>query len=200
MRGAVMIDRFLEGNKRFIANDFEKDREYYKKLSTGQSPTALFIGCSDSRVNLERVVDAKMGEIFVHRNIGNIVPRDDVNLATVLEYAVKHLKVQDIVVFGHSDCGAMKALDAGPGSGDVFIPAWLDNAKEVKVLADEKLPDPKTPAAVREKRRLIEIENMRLQLEHLRSYDFVRSAEEKGTIALHGLYYDLETGEVSRVL
>ncbi len=193
-----MIDKFLEGNKRFIENDFAKDREYYRKLSTGQSPTALFIGCSDSRVNLERIVDAKMGEIFVHRNIGNIVPEGDVNLATVLEYAVKHLKVQDIVVFGHSDCGAMKALDAGPSSEDVYIPEWLENAKEVKVLADEKMPAPETPEAVKEKRRLIEIENMRVQIENLRSYDFIRKAEEEGKIALHGLYYDLETGEVSR--
>ena len=193
-----MIDKFLEGNKRFIENDFAKDREHYRKLSTGQSPTALFIGCSDSRVNLERVVDAKMGEIFVHRNIGNIVPEGDANLATVLEYAVKHLKVQDIVVFGHSDCGAMKTLDAGPSSEDAFIPGWLEHAKEAKILADGKLPAPETPEAVREKRRMIEIENMRIQIENLRSYDFIRKAEEEGTIALHGLYYDLETGEVSR--
>jgi carbonic anhydrase len=195
-----MIDKFLEGNKRFIENDFSKDREYYRKLSTGQSPTAIVIACSDSRVNPERVVDAKMGEIFVHRNIGNIAPREDENLATVLEYAVKHLKVQDIVVFGHSDCGAMKTLDVGPSSEDTFIPEWLEYAKEAKVLADEKMPDPATPEAVREKRRMIEIENMRIQLENLRTYDFIKKAEEKGTIALHGLYYDLETGEVSKIL
>jgi carbonic anhydrase len=194
-----MIDKFLEGNKRFIENDFTKDREYYRKLSTGQSPTALFIGCSDSRVNLERVVDAKMGEIFVHRNIGNIVPRGDANLATVLEYAVKHLKVQDIVVFGHSDCGAMKTLDAGPSIEDAYIPEWLENAKEVKILADEKMPAPETPEAVKEKRTMIEIENMRVQIGHLRSYDFIKKAEEEGKIALHGLYYSLETGEVSKV-
>lgn len=195
-----MIEKFLEGNKRFIENDFAKDREYYRKLSTGQSPTALFIGCSDSRVNLERVVDAKMGEIFVHRNIGNIVPCGDANLATVLEYAVKHLNVQDIVVFGHSDCGAMKTLDAGPSSEDVYIPEWLEHAREAKILADEKIPNPETPDAIREKRRMIEIENMRIQLEHLRSYEFIKTAEDEGKIALHGLYYDLETGEVSRVL
>jgi len=194
-----MIDKFLEGNKRFIENDFAKDREYYRKLSTGQSPTALVIACSDSRVNPERVVDAKMGEIFVHRNIGNIAPRGDANLATVLEYAVKHLKVQDIVVFGHSDCGAMKTLDAGPSSEDAFIPEWLEHAKKAKILADEKIPAPETPEAVREKRRMIEIENMRIQLENLRAYDFIRKAEEEGKIALHGLYYSLETGEVSRV-
>jgi carbonic anhydrase len=194
-----MIDKFLEGNKRFIENDFAKDREYYRKLSTGQSPTALVIACSDSRVNPERVVDAKMGEIFVHRNIGNIAPRDDANLATVLEYAVKHLKVQDIVVFGHSECGAMKTLDVGASSEDAYIPAWLEHAKEAKIVADERMPAPESPKAVSEKRKLIEIENMRIQIENLRAYDFIRKAEEEGKIALHGLYYSLETGEVSRV-
>lgn len=194
-----MIDKFLEGNKRFIENDFSKDREYYRKLSTGQSPTALVIACSDSRVDPERVLDAKMGEIFVHRNIGNIAPRDDANLATVLEYAVKHLKVQDIVVFGHSDCGAMKTLDLGASSADVFIPEWLENAKEAKFVADGKMPVPETPEAVKEKRKIIEIENMRIQIENLRTYDFIKKAEEEGKIALHGLYYSLDSGAVSKL-
>lgn len=194
-----MIDKFLEGNKKFIEEDFSKDSEYYKKLSTGQSPTALWIGCSDSRVDPERVTNARMGEIFVHRNIGNIVPEDDINLATVLEYAVKHLKVQDIVVYGHSDCGAMKALDAG-ASNDEFVPKWLDNAREVKEKVDATLKEPTTPDEVEERKKFIEIENMRLQLEHLRTYSFVKDAEMSGKIALHGVYYDLKTGELSKVI
>ena len=97
-----MVERFLEGNRKFIEENFSKDPDHYGKLATGQSPTALWIACSDSRVNPECITSARMGEIFVHRNIGNIVPHGDKNLGTVLEYAVNHLKVKDIVVCGHS--------------------------------------------------------------------------------------------------
>ncbi|NYT05581.1 MAG: carbonic anhydrase [Methanomicrobiales archaeon] len=194
-----MIEKFLEGNKRFIEQDFSKDYEYYQQLSRGQSPTALWIGCSDSRVNPERVAGAKMGEIFVHRNIGNIAPENDINLATVLEYAVNHLKVQDVVVYGHSDCGAMKALDKG-AHGDEYIPLWLKHAEGAKERANAQMPSPAGPEQEKERRRLIEFENIKLQLEHLRAYPLVKKAEDEGRIALHGLYYDLETGKLSKVV
>lgn len=193
-----MIDRFLEGNKRFIEEDFNKDREYYRSLATGQKPTALFIACSDSRVNPERICSARMGEIFVHRNIGNIVPKEDINLATVLEYAVNHLKVQDIVVCGHSNCGAMKALDAG-AANDTYIPRWLANATDVKDEIDGKNLPKGTPEEQKARSREIEIVNMRHQLDNLKSYDLVAKAIREGRIQLHGLYYDLETGVVSKV-
>jgi carbonic anhydrase len=189
-----MIDKFLEGNKRFIEEDFSRDREYYLKIANKQTPTALFIGCSDSRVDPERVTGAKMGEIFVHRNIGNIVAKDDPNLGTVLEYAVEHLRVQDIVVYGHSDCGAMKALDAGEGG--MYIGGWLEAAKGAKAKADAE----KIPALTPARKKAIEIENMRIAIANLRTYPFVKKAEDEGLLTLHGLYYDLETGELSKVL
>jgi carbonic anhydrase len=193
-----MIDRFLEGNRRFIEEDFSKDREYYRSLATGQKPTALFIACSDSRVNPERICGAKMGEIFVHRNIGNIVPKDDLNLATVLEYAVNHLKVTDIVVCGHSNCGAMKALDAG-AENDTFIPRWLDYASDVKAEIEGKNLPKETAEELKARSREIELVNMRHQLDNLKSYDLVRKAIDEGRVQLHGLYYDLDTGTVSKV-
>jgi carbonic anhydrase len=193
-----MIDKFLEGNKRFIAEDFNKDRDYYTKLSTGQSPTALFIGCSDSRVNPERVTGAKMGEIFVHRNIGNIVCENDPNLGTVLEYAVNHLKVKDIVIYGHSNCGAMKALDH-INPDEEFIPGWLENARDARVNVDAGIQPPATEEAKLERLRRIEIENMKVQLAHLRTYRIVQEAEAAGRIAIYGLYYDLASGELTRV-
>jgi carbonic anhydrase len=193
-----MIDRFLEGNRRFIEEDFNKDREYYRSLATGQKPTALFIACSDSRVNPERICGAKMGEIFVHRNIGNIVPKEDLNLATVLEYAVNHLKVADIVVCGHSNCGAMKALDAG-AANDTYIPLWLDNASDVKAEIEGKSLPRGTAEEQKARSKEIEIVNMRHQLDNLRSYELVLKAIEEGRIQLHGLYYDLDTGQVSKI-
>jgi len=192
-----MIDKFLEGNKQFIENDFKKDAELYQKLAKGQSPTALFIGCSDSRVDPERVTGAKMGDIFVHRNIGNIVAKNDPNLATVLEYAIHHLNVDDIVVYGHSDCGAMKALDAGEGGE--HIPGWLNHAKEAKEIADAEALPSSTPEETNGRKKFLEVENMRIQLENLRSYGFVKKAEDDGEVTLHGLYYDLETGKLEKI-
>lgn len=192
-----MVERFLEGNRKFIEEDFSKDPEHYAKLATGQSPTSLWIACSDSRVDPERITNARMGDIFVHRNIGNIVPVGDGNLGTVLEYAVNHLKVKDIVVCGHSDCGAMKALDHE--SDEEYIPSWLKNAEDVKIKVDKKFGGPgecKDPSA---RKREIEYENIHLQLANLRTYQAVKDAEEAGKIRLTGIYYDLGTGKLEIV-
>jgi carbonic anhydrase len=197
MRSEAMIDRFLEGNRKFLEEDFAQNPEHYGSLVSSQSPTVLWIGCSDSRVNPERITGAKAGEIFVQRNIGNIVPIHDWNFATVLEYAVNHLKVDDIVVCGHSDCGAMKALDKE--STDAYIPLWLNNAVEAKTRVDARISSPKTPEEEKERRRMIELENIKLQLEHLRTYPPVKAAEKAGKIRLHGVYFDLATGKLAKI-
>ena len=192
-----MIDKFLEGNRAFVAGDFTKKKEFYAGLAKGQSPKVLWIGCSDSRVTPERITSAEAGELFVYRNIGNIVPHSSWTFATVLEYAIRHLKVEEIVVCGHSDCGAMKAL--GKETGDSYIPIWLNHAGEVltKVEAEiKKLPNPPDGKG---KRRMIELENVRAQVAHLRTYPLVKAAETEGRIRVHGLYYDLESGRITRV-
>ncbi|MGE5832602.1 MAG: carbonic anhydrase [Methanomicrobiales archaeon] len=192
-----MIDKLLEGNHLFVTGEFAKKKAFYTGLARGQSPKTLWIGCVDSRVTPERITSAEAGELFVHRNIGNIVPHASWTFATVLEYAIRHLKVEEIVICGHSDCGAMKAL--GKASGDTYIPLWLNNAGDVlpKVEADIA----KLPRAPDEKgrRRMIEMENVRLQITHLRTYPLVKEAEAEGRIRVYGLYYDLESGRVSRV-
>ncbi len=158
----------------------------------------LWIGCSDSRVNPERVTGARSGEIFVQRNIGNIVPIHDWNFATVLEYAVVHLKVKDIAVCGHSDCGAIKALDKE--SSDSYIPLWLNNARDAKERVDQRISAPATPEEKRARYTEIEKENVRLQIEHLNLYPVVKSAVRDNRIGMHGLYYDLETGTLSKIV
>lgn len=192
-----MIDQFIKGNKRFQETEFLENRDYYQGLSTGQSPKVLWIGCSDSRVDPERITAARAGEIFVHRNIGNIVPISGWNFATVLEYAINHLKVNDIVICGHSDCGAIKGL--GKETNDAYIPFWLGNAITAKERVDQRLPPASTPDE--EKARLNEIvkENVRLQLEHLRNYPLVKKAEREERVTLHGLYFDIESGTLSPV-
>lgn len=193
-----MIESFLEGNKVFLEQDFARKKDRYTQLTTSQHPTVLWIGCSDSRVNAERITHCRAGELFTHRNIGNIVPTHDWNFATVLEYAVRHLKVKDIVICGHSDCGALNALDVDM-SKDAYIPLWINNAREAQTRVDARLGEIKTPEEKAHRKREIELENIRLQLEHLRMYPLVFNAEKEGSIQLHGLFYNLETGELSKI-
>jgi len=185
-----MIEEFLEGNKRFVEEDFKKKKEHYLALSKGQNPKALWIACSDSRVDPERIISAEMGDIFVHRNIGNLVPENDLNTATVLEYAVNHLKVQDIVVCGHSNCGAMKALVSERSPEDRYIPEWLEKAEPVPAVAELNAA---------ERMKGIEIENIRRQLKNLKGYYMVQRALKHGDLEVHGIYYDLETGLMEKI-
>ncbi|HJJ30870.1 MAG TPA: carbonic anhydrase [Methanocorpusculum sp.] len=193
-----MIDALLEGNKVFLEKDFERKKERYMQLTTAQHPTVLWIGCSDSRVNPERITHCRAGELFTHRNIGNIVPTHDWNFATVLEYAIKHLKVKDIVICGHSDCGALNSLDIDT-SKDAYISLWINNARDAKIRVDARLGAVTTPEEKAHRKREIELENICLQIEHLRQYPLVENAEKDGTIHLHGLFYNLETGELSKI-
>ena len=193
-----MIDNLLLGNQRFRETDFTRNIDYYRTLAGGQHPDTLWITCSDSRIQSGHITQARAGELFVQRNIGNIVPIHDWNFATVLEYAVVHLKVKDVVVCGHSNCGAIRALDQE--SGDAYIPLWLNNAREAKERVDRKIAVPTTVQEKEERYRLIEEENVRLQIEHLSTYPLLKKAVDEKRIAVHGLYYDLATGVLSRVV
>lgn len=192
-----MIDTLLEGNRKFREGFYKENRAHHEELTKGQSPQVLWIGCSDSRLQTGHITQTLPGTLFMHRNIGNVVPIYDWNFATVLEYAIRHLKIKDIVICGHSDCGAIKALDKE--TDDVYIPLWLNNAVEAKNRVDAKIPAPKTPDASKERSRMIEKENVRLQIEHLKMYPVVKSALIEKKIQIHGLYYNLENGELSRI-
>jgi len=192
-----MIDNLLLGNLRFRETDFTPNIDYYRELAGAQHPTTLWIACSDSRLQSGHITQARAGELFIQRNIGNIVPIHDWNFATVLEYAVMHLKVSDVVVCGHSNCGAIRALDQE--SNDAYIPLWLNNAREAKERVDRKIKPPVTVLEKDERYRLIEQENVRLQIEHLYTYPLLKKAVDEGRVAVHGLYYDLATGILSRV-
>ncbi|MFE3825438.1 carbonic anhydrase [Streptomyces sp. NPDC059092] len=181
--------------------DFES--ETYRKLAEGQFPQALFVACSDSRVIPALITGARPGEVFEIRNAGNIVPPHMPHLvsgeAATVEYALEVLDVRDIVVCGHSHCGAMGALASGkdlsalPGVG-----AWLENARPglASVLDREPLDgtDPAAPgdALVTELAQL----NVRVQLAALREYPAARRRLAEGRLKLHGWYYEVHTGEV----
>lgn len=121
--------KLIEGNIRFSESKKFEDPEYFKKLSLGQKPDYLWIGCSDSRVPANEVTGTKSGEIFVHRNIANMVVHTDLNLLSVLEYAVKYLEVKHIIVCGHYGCGGVRAAMGNESFG--VLNNWLRNIKDV---------------------------------------------------------------------
>lgn len=195
----IMIDELLSGNVKFQNTLFKQNHEQYTKLVKGQQPPVLWIGCSDSRLQTGHITNTQAGTLFMHRNIGNMAPANDWSLATVLEYGIKHLKVQHIVICGHSDCGAIKALDKDL-EGDTYVPHWLNNAIEAKLRIDAKIKKPSTPQEHKERSRMIEQENVRLQIEHLKTYPIVKKALKEKRIDIHGMYYDLETGALSKIV
>ena len=194
----IMIDELLSGNVKFQNTLFKQNHEQYTKLVKGQQPPVLWIGCSDSRLQTGHITNTQAGTLFMHRNIGNMAPANDWSLATVLEYGIKHLKVQHIVICGHSDCGAIKALDKD--LDDAHVPNWLNNAIEAKLRIDAKIKKPSTPKEHKERSRMIEQENVRLQIEHLKKYPIVKKALKEKRIDIHGMYYDLETGALSKIV
>ncbi len=190
-----MITTLLEGNKRFVAETFETDKEYFTSLAKDQKPTVLWIGCSDSRVPVNTITQTKAGEVFVHRNVGNIVATNDWNLSAVLEFSINHLKIPDIVVCGHYGCGGINALEED-APDDKYIPVWLINAYRAKERVDEKLWSLHIDFPAEKRMQLIVEENVRLQLEHLQEYPFVRKALMERKLNIHGWVYDMYTGEI----
>lgn len=190
-----MIATLLDGNIRFVEDVFERERAYFSDLAKQQNPTVLWIGCSDSRVPVNTITQTRPGEVFVHRNVGNIVATNDWNLSAVLEFTINHLKIPDIVICGHYGCGGIAALDA-KNSEDRYLPIWLNNAYKAKERVDEKLRALHMTCPKQQRMELIVEENVRLQLEHLLEYPFVRNSINSGELSVHGWVYDMNTGNI----
>lgn len=185
-------DRILAGIGRFRAH-YDEMRELFELLANeGQAPQALFIGCSDSRVAPEWITQCDPGDLFVTRNLGNIVPpygTGQTYIGAVVEYAVLRLSVRHVILCGHTDCGGIRALDqAADWSREPHIARWIEHARPARTQTEASgLPE--------EERHLATVRaNVLLQLENLRSYDPVRIGEKTGTLTLHGWVYHLETG------
>ncbi|MFI5179850.1 MAG: carbonic anhydrase [Thermoanaerobaculia bacterium] len=190
-----MISTLLEGNRRFVSETFDKEREFFATLAKDQKPTVLWIGCSDSRISVTTITSTKVGEIFVHRNVGNVVSTNDWNLSAVLEFTINHLRIPDIVICGHYGCGGIAALDEHD-TEDKYIPIWLINAYPARERVDEKTRALRIELEPDKRMRLIVEENVRLQVEHLNEYPFVKRALREGKLKLHGWVYDMGTGEI----
>jgi carbonic anhydrase len=187
-------ERILAGIGRFRTY-FEENRELFELLaSEGQAPQALFVGCSDSRVSPEWITQSDPGDLFVTRNLGNIVPpygTGQTDIGAVVEYAVLRLHVRHIILCGHTDCGGIEALDkAANWSREPHISRWIEHARPAKTQIEAS-------NLREEKRHLATVRaNVLLQLENLRSYDCVRTGEKSESLTLHGWVYILDTGTI----
>jgi carbonic anhydrase len=188
-------DKLLLENKAWAAEKVQNDPEYFTKLAGIQTPEFLWIGCSDSRVPANEITGTAPGEIFVHRNIANMVVHTDVNLLSVLEYAVKFLKVKHVIVCGHYGCGGVKASMAQHNLG--IINKWIMHIKDVqRIHADELQAIGDEEARTN---RLVEL-NVIEQVTNLAKTSVIQKAwKDRQGPHLHGWVYGLENGLIKPI-
>ncbi len=195
----MQLKELLKGHEYFKKVKFSKNEERFKELvKKGQNPKALFIGCSDSRVVPNLITNAKPGDLFVVRNIGNLVPpfkpdNDFHSTAAAIEYAVSVLNVSDIIVCGHSNCGAIEATfkKIEPNSYNIHTIKWLQLAEMAKESAILQLGK---DAPLKEQKELTERLSIIFQLENLLTYPAIKEKVESKELFLHGWYYIIEDG------
>jgi carbonic anhydrase len=185
-------ERLLAGNRAFVQERKRQDPTFFQRLARGQSPAFLWIGCSDSRVPADQITGTEPGELFVTRNIANLVVHTDMSLLSVLDYAVHHLKVRHIIVCGHYGCGGVRAAMGNRSLG--LIDNWLRNIKDVYRLHYDELAAITDPEA--RERRLVEL-NVVEQVYNVCKTDIVQRAWEAGEFPhVHGWVYDVADGHL----
>ncbi|MCB9201562.1 MAG: carbonic anhydrase [Flavobacteriales bacterium] len=185
------VNKIFENNQKWINEKLSLDKDYFNKLSEGQSPEILYIGCSDSRVTAEEMMGAQPGEVFVHRNIANMVISIDLNVMSVLNYAVSHLKVNHIVVCGHYFCGGVKAAMQADDLG--ILNPWLRNIRDVYRMYQEELE------AIENENdrynRLIELNVKEQCINVIKTAAFQKAFNERG-VQVHGWVLDVKSGKL----
>ena len=185
--------KILDNNKKWVEDQLAIDVEYFKDLAKGQQPPLLWIGCSDSRVPANEIIGAKPGEVFVHRNIANMVIHSDMNMLSVLDYAVNVLKVKHVIVCGHYGCGGVKAAMGNQSIG--LIDNWIRHIKDVYRLHETYL----NTIEDEEERfnKFVEV-NAQEQVFDLAKTSIVQNAWRNGQdLTLHGWTYGLNSGYVT---
>ena len=185
------INRIFENNQKWIADKLQLDENYFKNLAKGQAPEVLYIGCADSRVTAEDLMGAQPGEVFVHRNIANMVPAIDLSAMSVINYAVNHLKVKNIVVCGHYGCGGVKAAMQAADLG--ILNPWLRNIRDVYRLHKNELNKIQDEEA--KYKRLIELNVQEQCMNVIKTAEYQLAAQER-EIQVLGWVFDIETGNL----
>ncbi len=187
------FDQILLFNRSWAEAKKQNDKDYFKKLSLGQSPKYLWIGCSDSRVPAEEITGSGPGDIFVHRNVANLAKADDLSFQSVLKYAVDYLKVKHIVVCGHYGCGGVKA--ALDGLEDEHITPWVSEVRKTYLENKEDIDKHKE-----EKHRADNLSELNVfkQVDDISKTKIVRDAWKRGQrLFIHGWIFDMATGEIN---
>ena len=184
-------DQIFNNNKKWVSEKLELDANYFENLASGQAPEYLYIGCSDSRVTAEAMMCAEPGEVFVHRNIANLVPNTDLSVMSVINYAVIHLKVNHIVVCGHYNCGgvhaAMQTSDLG------ILNPWLRNVRDVYRMHKSELEEIGNEED--KFRRLVHL-NVQEQCVNVLKTIEVQEAIKERNLKVHGWVFDIHTGRL----
>ena len=190
------MQKLVKGIHSFRNGYFATHRQMFEQLATaGQQPETLFITCSDSRVVPNLITNAAPGELFIIRNVGNVVPRRDLpgGTAAAIQYAIEVLKVENIIICGHTQCGAMQAiLNPERMENLEYVKRWLAQTERVRKVIEERYAhlgaEARVTAAVQE--------NVLTQLENLREYSFIAERLEAGTLRISGWVFDLAKGEI----
>ena len=185
--------KILDNNKKWVEQQLALDPNYFKDLSKSQNPPLLWIGCSDSRVPANEIIGAKPGEVFVHRNIANMIVHSDMNMLSVLDYAVNALKIKHVIVCGHYGCGGIKAAMNNTSIG--IIDNWIRHIKDIYRLHQKELNLIKDETE--RFNRFVEV-NVIEQVYDLAKTSIVQSAWKQGQeLTLHGWVYGLNSGFVT---
>ena len=185
-------EEIFENNRRWIAQKTSSNENFFRELAKDQNPEYLYIGCSDSRVTAEELMGLGPGEVFVHRNVGNLVNNVDLNVMAVINYAIRHLNVKHIIVCGHYDCGGVKAAMASQDLG--ILNPWLRNIRDVYRLHKEELN-----ALTEEHRRFERLVELNVQEQCI---NIIKTAALQLTYAatghpqVHGWVFDIRSGRI----
>lgn len=187
----INFEKIFANNEQWVAGKLAKNPTYFSDLAKGQSPEVLYIGCSDSRVTAEDLMGVQPGEVFIHRNIANMVISIDLNVMSVLNYAVRHLQVKHVVVCGHYECGGVKAAMQAKDMG--LLNPWLRNIRDVYRIHKTEL----NAISDESKRynRLIEL-NVQEQCVNLIKTAAVQQAHKERGLLVHGWVFDIHTGKL----
>ncbi|MCL9808385.1 carbonic anhydrase [Flavobacterium luminosum] len=185
------VEQIFENNQKWIAQKLENNPQYFDQLSLGQTPEFLYIGCSDSRVSAEDLMGLKPGQVFVHRNIANMVPNTDLNSMSVINYAVEHLHVNHIVVCGHYGCGGVKAAMQQSDLG--ILNPWLRNIRDVYRIHKRELNSIENEEE--RYRRLIELNVQEQCINIIKTAEVQKAIQTRG-LTVYGWIFDLHTGKL----
>lgn len=185
------ISQIFKNNKNWIANKLKVDKNYFEDLSKGQNPPILYIGCADSRVTAEDMMGVKPGDVFVHRNIANMVINTDLSSMSVINYAVKHLQVDHVVVCGHYFCGGVKAAMQSADLG--ILNPWLREIRDVYRLHKRELNTIEDEEA--KYKRLVELNVQEQCVNVIKTADVQRAIRQRG-LTVHGWVFDIHSGKL----